>query len=85
MGLSIKNEKTYRLIRELAELTGESLTEAVTLAVEKRLEELKRERGTGKAARLMAIGREAAARLKEPYRSLDHAKLLYDDQWGLPN
>ena len=37
MALNIKNEETYRLIRELAGLTGESMTTAVTVAVRDRL------------------------------------------------
>jgi prevent-host-death family protein len=35
------------------------------------------------ALRLIAIGRDCAAHLKEPYRSIDHADLLYDER-GLP-
>jgi antitoxin VapB len=35
------------------------------------------------AARLLAIGRHSAAHIKEPYRSVDHGELLYDDR-GLP-
>lgn len=38
MALNIKNEQTHALVRRLAELTGESLTEAVTTAVRERLE-----------------------------------------------
>ncbi len=33
--------------------------------------------------RLLAIGRDCAARLPEPYRSIDHGRLLYDSR-GLP-
>lgn len=33
MGLNIKNDETYRLVKELAKLTGETLTGAVTQAV----------------------------------------------------
>ena len=33
MGLNIKNEETHRLARELSQLTGESMTDAVTEAV----------------------------------------------------
>jgi len=35
------------------------------------------------AAELLALGRDCAARLKEPWRSADHAELLYDER-GLP-
>lgn len=37
MALSIKNSETERLARELARVTGESLTEAVTEALRDRL------------------------------------------------
>jgi hypothetical protein len=35
------------------------------------------------AAELLALGRDCAARLNEPWRSADHAELLYDER-GLP-
>ena len=40
-------------------------------------------RNAGLANHLLAIGRDCAAHLKEPYRSVDHAELLYDNR-GLP-
>jgi antitoxin VapB len=83
MGLNIKNDETYRLVHELAELTGESMTKAVREAVRERLERLRRERGGSLAERLLAIGRDCAPRLKEPFRSADHGELLYDEK-GLP-
>lgn len=42
MALNIKNSETYRLAQELAEQTGETLTEAVTVAVRERLASLRR-------------------------------------------
>jgi antitoxin VapB len=83
MGLNIKNEETHRLVEELAKLTGESMTAAVTEAVRERLERLQRARGMSLADRLMAIGKDCAAHLKEPFRSADHGELLYDEH-GLP-
>lgn len=38
MALSIKNSEVDRLARELAELTGENLTEAISKALKERLE-----------------------------------------------
>jgi antitoxin VapB len=38
MALSIKTDKADRLARELARLTGETMTTAVTVALEERLE-----------------------------------------------
>ena len=83
MSLNIKNEETHRLVRELAALTGESMTTAVTEAVRERLDRMRRERGISLSDRLLAIGKDCATRLAEPYRSADHADLLYDER-GLP-
>lgn len=83
MSMNIKNEETHRLAKELSALTGESVTTAVTVAVRERLERLRRDDRQGMAERLMAIGRETAPLLKEPWRSGDHGDLLYDDR-GLP-
>jgi antitoxin VapB len=83
MSLNIKNAETHRLVQELAEMTGESLTGAVTEAVRERLERLHGEDAASVADRLLAIGRDCAARLPELYRSTSHADLLYGDD-GLP-
>lgn len=83
MSLNIKNEDAHRLAQQLAALTGESMAAAVTQAVRERLDRVRRERGVGLADRLLAIGKDCAAHLKEPFRSVDHGDLLYD-QRGLP-
>ncbi len=85
MSLNIKNEETYRLVQELAQLTGESLTTAVTNAVKEKLEKQRArpKRHEGLAERLMEIARETAPRFKEPWKSIDHGDLLYDEM-GLP-
>jgi len=84
MSLNIKGEAAERLARELAALTGESVSMAVTTALQERLARLRGEKGTASlAARLLTIGRDCAARLKEPYRSAEHGDLLYDER-GLP-
>lgn len=85
MALNIKDEDTHRLVRELAKLTGESLTTAVAKAVKERLQRVERSSQTRAvlADRLLAIGRDCAAHLKEPYRSAEHGELLYDER-GLP-
>jgi len=44
MPLSIKNETTERLARQVARETGESLTEAIEKSLEERWERLKRRR-----------------------------------------
>jgi antitoxin VapB len=83
MALNIKNPETHRLVEELARRTGESMTTAVTTALRERLDRVRLEQGVSLSDRLLAIGQDCAKRLKEPFRSTDHADLLYDDQ-GLP-
>jgi antitoxin VapB len=83
MSLNIKSEEAHGLARELARLTGESMTAAVTEAVRERLDRVRREQAIGLADRLIAIGKDCAARLKEPFRSVDHGDLLYDER-GMP-
>lgn len=43
MALNIKNPETHRLAQELAEATGGSLTEVVTVALQERLDAVRRE------------------------------------------
>jgi len=83
MSLNIKNPRTHQLAQELADLTGETLTGAVTEAVRERLERLRHGNAALLVDRLLAIGRDCATRLPEPYRSADHADLLYAED-GLP-
>ena len=83
MGMNIKNPKTHQVVRELAKLTGETQTEAITKAVTERLERVKKVRGGNLVERLRAIAKDSAPRFKEPYRSMDHGDLLYDEN-GLP-
>ena len=60
-----------------------SIWRSVTEAVRERLDRVRREQGVDLAERLLAIGRDCAAHLKEPFRTIDHDKMLYDDR-GLP-
>jgi len=83
VALNIKNEETYKLVEELAKRTGENMTQAITEAVRERLDRVRHRHGTGLADRLLRIGKDCAAHLKEPFRSMDHGDLLYDDK-GLP-
>lgn len=83
MAMNIKNDEAQRLAHRLSDLTGESLTAAVTEAVRERLERVEKSERGGLAERLVRIGKDCAAHLKEPFRSADHADLLYDER-GLP-
>ena len=83
MGLNIKNEETHKLANQLAKLTGENMTEAITKAVRERLDRVRSKSGTGLADRLVKIGKDCAAHVREPFRSTAHGDLLYDEK-GLP-
>lgn len=64
MALSLKDPETDRLAREVARLTGESLTEAVRRALAERLQRERLRRGQPKegiAAKLNALAKECAA------------------------
>lgn len=83
MPLSIKNQETEATARKLAELTGESLTEAVRVAVEERYERVRNKRRRHSLAQeLIAIGDECA---KLPVISnLTDDELLGYDEFGAP-
>jgi antitoxin VapB len=83
MAMNIKNDEAQNLAHKLSELTGESLTSAVTEAVRERLERVQNAQGEGLADRLIAIGKDCAAHLKEPFKSGEHGDILYDER-GLP-
>ena len=83
MSMNIKNEETHQLAREVAALTGESVTGAVTVSLRERLERLRAQEREGLAVALMAIGRDTAKRLSPELRDLDAADVLYGDD-GLP-
>jgi antitoxin VapB len=83
MSMNIKSEEAHRLAKQLAKLTGESLTTAITEAVRERLSRVGSERGRDVAGQLLAIGRDCAAHLKTPFRTVDHGEMLYDER-GLP-
>jgi len=82
MTLNIKDPEAHRLARKLSELTGETMTRAVTEALRERLARVGRARGAEIAVDdLLAIGRRCTATLKGP--PMEHGALLYDDR-GLP-
>ena len=80
MALSVKNEEADRLARQLAETTGESITEAVLIALRERLDREKTQRGIGR--RLTRLAEELAVYPVLDSRGADEI-LGYDDS-GLP-
>ena len=84
MGLNIKNDETCLLARDLARLTGETMTGAVTVALRERLAREKRRRDVdARIEELLVIGRRCAASLGPGPSAAEHGDLLYDDR-GLP-
>jgi antitoxin VapB len=84
MALSLKDAETDRLAREVAQLTGESLTEAVRTALAERLERERRKRGRtkGLAERLNELAKECAALPDYDTRSPD--EIIGYDEYGVP-
>ena len=78
--INIKNQKARALVDEIVQRTGETVTEAVTAALQKRLLQLTREE---RLARVREISKECAGLWVEPWKSMDHGDLLYDEQ-GMP-
>jgi antitoxin VapB len=83
VSLNVKNPEAHELARELAELTGESMSAAVTIAVRERRDRVLADRSGGLAQRMLEIGKDCAGRLPEKVRRIDHGELLYDER-GLP-
>ena len=82
MSLNIKDREAHELAAELARLTGESMTKAVTEAIRERLKREKRKRDEDKLfAELMEIADQCAAYPRRDDRSLED--FLYDER-GLP-
>ncbi|HEY7830255.1 MAG TPA: type II toxin-antitoxin system VapB family antitoxin [Solirubrobacteraceae bacterium] len=83
MSLNIKDPSTDNLARELARTTGETLTQAIEVAVRERLERLRAGRpARGLAAELDAIAERCSALPLLDERSEEEI-LGYDEQ-GLP-
>lgn len=82
MALNIKNDEAQRLSRELADLTGETVTRAVTLAVRERLARLRAAAGgeDARARDIRELGRQIAAALPSDTFTVED---LYDNR-GLP-
>lgn len=81
MPLSVKNEEADRLARELAATTGESITEAVLVAIRERLDRERSHRRV--SARLARLADEIALYPVADDRTADEI-LGYDDR-GIPS
>lgn len=84
MGLNIKDGEAHRLAAELARLTGESMTKAVTKAIRQRLERERRRRDKHvDRSEIKKIVRRIASRPVLDDRPAD--EILGYDERGLPN
>ncbi|MEO8469765.1 MAG: type II toxin-antitoxin system VapB family antitoxin [Chloroflexota bacterium] len=86
MSLNIKNPETFRLAKELAEATGQSMTAAVTEAIRVQLDRIRAERGddpVGRVERMLAMAAEIGRSMPSGYLDQDFETLLYDED-GLP-
>lgn len=81
MTLNIKNPQAHKLAQELAKATGETMTDAVTVAIRERLSRIRRGQPATLSAELLEIGKRCARALK--VKPVNHADLLYDER-GLP-
>ena len=83
MALSIKNDETERLARQVASETGESLTEAIQKALQERWERLKARR----RSRVLAGQIEEMLRRVDALPTLDSRpedEILGYDEHGMP-
>lgn len=83
MALSIKNDEADQLARELAGTTGETITEAIVVALRERLERERDRRAPGLPDRLRRLAQEVAALPVHDDRSPD--ELVGYDHRGLPS
>lgn len=84
MSLNIENDETCRLARELARLTGETMSGAITVALRERLARERRRRSVQARAGKLRASAERCAQLMGPGPSaVEHENMLYDER-GLP-
>ena len=84
MSLNIKNEETCRLAGELARLTGETMTGAITVALRERLQRENHKRSVeARVQDLRAIAERCAKLLGPGPSAVEHGDFLYDER-GLP-
>ena len=84
VSLNVEDQETIRLADELASLTGETVTEAITVALRERLERVKHERTVEERLQAMrTITQRTSRMLRDGPPAVDHGDLLYDER-GLP-
>ncbi|MGB0513352.1 MAG: type II toxin-antitoxin system VapB family antitoxin [Wenzhouxiangellaceae bacterium] len=81
MSINIKDPEVHRLARELARMSGKSMTRVVRESLEARYEALAREQQRAGVDELMNIARRVSKQSEGG--APDHGELLYDEH-GLP-
>jgi antitoxin VapB len=82
MALSIKSPDAERLARQVAELTGEGITEAIMNALTERLQRLEQQKTRPISEQLDEIARRCAALPDVDRRTAD--EIIGYDEHGLP-
>ena len=80
MGMNIKNEEAHRLAAQVASIYGETLTEAVTVALQERLARATAEE---RLEKLRTLAHEIAIRMPKGMTRESVDSMLYDES-GLP-
>lgn len=83
MSLNIKSEVAHQLVRELAEITGESQTAAVTTAVQEKLARIRKSNPSDMSKKLLKLAKQFSEALPAEFRNIDHGDILYGND-GLP-
>jgi len=84
MSLNIKDKETHLLVRELAELKGETMTAAVKNSVKERLERSRARKKEDLMKWLDEVTQYTAEAMKDLPPSDKIGDLLYDKETGLP-
>lgn len=83
MAISIRSSKAEALARDIAARTGETMTQAIVVALEDRLSRLRSRREAGTAARqILTVARRISRRRTRDTRTPD--AILGYDKHGLP-
>ncbi len=86
MAFSIKSDEADELVREVASITGESLTAAVTVSLRERLDRLQHQSARDHRAgveRILDFGRRLRAYDTGDDRTAD--EIIGYDEWGIPS
>jgi len=83
--LNIKNPEAVRLVKELAELEGASMTTVVIEAVREKLErDRKPEINEERMQYILDLGKRVRESVDPQWLATDQIDELYDDELGLP-